>query len=194
MDEATLARAIEPFFSTKGIGRGTGLGLSMVHGLAAQLGGALTLKSSPGAGTTVELLLPAATNAVAAREAAGDEKHEAQAGRALLIDDEELVRGSTAAMLEELGFEVVQCDSAATALAQIEAGLTVDLVVTDHLMPDLTGAELARRLRNTRPALPVLIISGYAETDGIAADLPRLAKPFRQTDLARSIAKLPDTI
>lgn len=194
MDEATLARAIEPFFSTKGIGRGTGLGLSMVHGLAAQLGGALTLKSSPGAGTTVELLLPAATNAVAAREAAGDEKHEAQAGRALLIDDEELVRGSTAAMLEELGFEVVQCDSAATALAQIEAGLTVDLVVTDHLMPDLTGAELARRLRSARPTLPVLIISGYAETDGIAADLPRLAKPFRQTDLARSIAKLPETI
>lgn len=194
MDEATLARAIEPFFSTKGIGRGTGLGLSMVHGLAAQLGGALTLKSSLGAGTTVELLLPAATNAVAAREAAGDEKHEAQAGRALLIDDEELVRGSTAAMLEELGFEVVQCDSAATALAQIEAGLTVDLVVTDHLMPDLTGAELARRLRSARPTLPVLIISGYAETDGIAADLPRLAKPFRQTDLARSIAKLPETI
>jgi len=194
MDEATLNRAIEPFFSTRGIGRGTGLGLSMVHGLAAQLGGALTLRSAPGAGTTVELLLPTASGGPARPAEDAGPAPAARAGQALLVDDEELVRGSTAAMLEELGYHVLPFESAEAALAALDAGLEVDLVVTDHLMPGLTGADLARRIRDSRPALPVLIISGYAEAEGIAADLPRLAKPFRQTDLAHRIARLTGTV
>ena len=191
MDEATRARAVEPFFSTKGIGKGTGLGLSMVHGLAAQLGGALMINSEPGAGTTIELWLPLS---LAPGDAEDSQASEPKAGRgrgtALLVDDEALVRMSTADMLMDLGFEVTEAASAEEALRLIEAGARPDLLVTDHLMPGMSGAELARTLRAMRPELPVLIVSGYAEADGLAGDLPRLTKPFRNADLAASLAAL----
>jgi PAS domain S-box-containing protein len=191
MDEATLARAIEPFFSTKGVGRGTGLGLSMVHGLAAQLGGALTLDSRPGEGTTAALWLPV-SDAVPASAAVRREPEAvpgAGAGTVLLVDDEALVRASTADMLAEMGYEVVEADSGADALALIDLRLP-DLVITDHLMPGLSGTDLALILAAERPGLPVLIVSGYAEIDGLPPDLPRLTKPFRQADLADCIATL----
>ena len=190
MDEATLARAVEPFFSTKGVGRGTGLGLSMVHGLAAQLGGALTLDSRPGEGTTAALWLPVseAVPAAAVRRESGAPPG-AVAGTVLLVDDEPLVRASTADMLTELGYEVVEADSGHDALALLEMRVP-DLVITDHLMPGLSGTDLALILAAERPGLPVLIVSGYAELDGLPADLPRLTKPFRQSDLAGCIAGL----
>ncbi|HEX8469326.1 MAG TPA: PAS domain S-box protein [Allosphingosinicella sp.] len=191
MDEATLARAVEPFFSTKGVGRGTGLGLSMVHGLAAQLGGALTLDSRQGEGTVAALWLPVSdsvpTFAAVRREP--DSAPSARAGTVLLVDDEPLVRASTADMLGELGFEVVEADSGSDALALLDMRVP-DLVITDHLMPGLSGTDLALILAAERPGLPVLIVSGYAELDGLPADLPRLTKPFRQADLAECIAKL----
>jgi CheY-like chemotaxis protein len=111
-------------------------------------------------------------------------------GTILLADDEELVRASTAEMLRELGFEVVEVTSADEALRCIDAGMSPNVVVTDHLMPGMTGAELARILRRRRPELPVLIISGYANMDGLAPEMSRLTKPFRQSDLARSLAAL----
>jgi CheY-like chemotaxis protein len=191
MDEATLARAVEPFFSTKGVGRGTGLGLSMVHGLAAQLGGALTLDSRAGEGTVAALWLPV-SDSVPASAATGREPEAApaaKAGTVLLVDDEPLVRASTADMLGELGFEVVEADSGADALALVELRVP-DLVITDHLMPGLSGTDLALILAAERPGLPVLIVSGYAELDGLPADLPRLTKPFRQADLADCIGRL----
>ena len=191
MDEATLARAVEPFFSTKGVGRGTGLGLSMVHGLAAQLGGALTLDSRQGEGTVAALWLPV-TDSVPVAPATRREAEAAPAARAgtvLLVDDEPLVRASTADMLGEMGFEVVEADSGADALALVDVRVP-DLVITDHLMPGLSGTDLALILAAERPGLPVLIVSGYAELDGLPADLPRLTKPFRQADLADCIAKL----
>jgi len=190
MDEATLARAIEPFFSTKGIGKGTGLGLSMVHGLAAQLGGALTIRSKPGMGTSVELRLPVATRTDHQLDRAPDAVPLAAAGTALLVDDEPIVRASTADMLSDLGYAVVETSSAEEALALIEGGLEPDVVLTDHLMPGLTGTDLARLLKARRPAMPVLIISGYAEDEGISLDLPRLTKPFRQSELAESLGAL----
>jgi signal transduction histidine kinase len=120
MDEATLKRAVEPFFSTKGIGKGTGLGLSMVHGLASQLGGALNVESRPGIGTNIELWLPASDlPADEAGLAAPASAAPARAGTALLVDDEELVRESTAGMLEDLGYEVVQAACAEEALRLI---------------------------------------------------------------------------
>jgi PAS domain S-box-containing protein len=191
MDEATLARAIEPFFSTKGIGKGTGLGLSMVHGLASQLGGALTIQSRHGLGTNVELWLPiSAASAEAGSETAERAPKAATAGAALLVDDEEIVRMSTASMLADLGYAVVEAGSAEEALRLAREGLRPDLLVTDHLMPGMNGTDLARAMRLERPDLPVLIVSGYAESEGIAPDLPRLAKPFRNEELAASLAAL----
>jgi PAS domain S-box-containing protein len=191
MDKETLARAVEPFFSTKGIGKGTGLGLSMVHGLASQLGGALTLSSRPGLGTTAELWLP-----VSDRDAEGAEgrlvgaETQPPSGRVLLVDDEAMVRESTAAMLAELGYEVTEVESAEAALTLLGDGARVDLLVTDHLMPGMSGADLVRQAQALRPGLPALIITGYAEVEAIAPDLPRLAKPFRQDELAARIAAL----
>jgi PAS domain S-box-containing protein len=192
MDEPTLARAIEPFFSTKGLGRGTGLGLSMVHGLAAQLGGALTIRSRVGVGTNVELWLPASVAPVASAEETRDTAPSPAAkGTALLVDDEDLVRMSTADMLSDLGYAVVEAASAEEALRLLNTGLSPDLLVTDHLMPGMSGTELARAVRSERPGVQVLVVSGYAETEGIAPDLPRLTKPFRSADLAASLAGLP---
>jgi CheY-like chemotaxis protein len=190
MDEPTLKRAVEPFFSTKGVGRGTGLGLSMVHGLAAQLGGALTIQSKPGVGTNVELWLPIGREAAPESATAPEIGKPVAAGIALLVDDEELIRLSTADMLAELGYAVVEAGSAEEAVKLVDGGQQFDLLVTDHLMPGMSGTELARALRERRPGAPVLIISGYAELDGIAPDLPRLTKPFRRAELAASVSSL----
>ena len=192
MDEATLARAVEPFFSTKGIGKGTGLGLSMVHGLASQLGGALSVGSRPGVGTNVELWLPRSGEPSVAIGGGAAEVASAPAavGTALLVDDEELVRISTADMLADLGFVVVEASSAEAALALVDGGLSPALLITDHLMPGMTGTDLARELRERRPGMPILLVSGYAEDEGIAPDLPRLTKPFRNDELAASLATL----
>jgi PAS domain S-box-containing protein len=189
MDEATVRRAVEPFFSTKGVGKGTGLGLSMVHGLASQLGGAVTIQSRPGIGTNVELWLPASAEPVQSAAPAQDDVDVlAAVGTVLLVDDEELVRASTADMLGDLGYAVVEAGSAEEALHLLHDGLSPDLLITDHLMPGMNGTDLARTVRAERPSIKILIVSGYADTDGIAPDLPRLVKPFRSADLAASLA------
>ena len=189
MDEATLKRAVEPFFSTKGVGKGTGLGLSMVHGLAAQLGGGLAISSRPGLGTRVDLWLPASEEAVLSPDRVEPAPVPLRSGTVLLVDDEALVRAATADMLAELGYAVVEAGSAEEALSLLDGGLSPDLLVTDHMMPGISGADLVRRLRAERP-LRALIVSGYAEVEGIAPDLPRLVKPFRQAELAGALAAL----
>jgi CheY-like chemotaxis protein/anti-sigma regulatory factor (Ser/Thr protein kinase) len=190
MDEDTLARAVEPFFSTKGLGQGTGLGLSMVHGLVAQLGGELKIKSEVGIGTTVEMWLPVASEAASQADRPKETEPAKAAGVALLVDDEELIRLSTADMLGELGYAVLEAASGEEAMKMIDKGARFDLLVTDHLMPGLTGSDLARTVRQRWPGMPILIISGYANVDGVAPDLARLAKPFRKSDLAAKIAGL----
>ena len=192
MDEATLRRATEPFFSTKGVGKGTGLGLSMVHGLAAQLGGGLSIASTPGEGSMIDLWLPVSQVAADIADAEQAERVVAaeRLGTALLVDDEELVRISTADMLDDLGYTVVEAGSAEEALRLIGDGLVPDVLVTDHLMPGMSGAQLARRLKADRPALPVLIVSGYADVEGVDPDVPRLTKPFRHDELIASLSTL----
>ncbi|MFD1611088.1 PAS domain S-box protein [Sphingomonas tabacisoli] len=191
MDESTLARAIEPFFSTKEIGRGTGLGLSMVHGLAAQLGGSFALSSVPGEGTRADLYLPLAPAGAHAEgvRLSGKTVDPGQPLSILLVDDEELVRAGTAEMLRDLGHTVTEAASGLEALAILGTIPTLDAVVTDYMMPRMNGAELAERLRERVADLPVLIITGYAGGD-LELDFPQLAKPFRQADIAAALRRL----
>lgn len=188
MDEETSRRAIEPFYSTKGIGKGTGLGLSMVHGLALQLGGSLHIASKPGLGTRIDLLLPMSVDAVKPQLRGGDPERSSFKGRALVVDDEPLVRTTTADMLQNLGYETVEVGDAREAEARLAVGRGFDLVVTDHMMPGKSGAELAAGIRAKMPGLPVLIVSGYAGVEEVAPDMLRLAKPFREAELASAIA------
>jgi nitrogen-specific signal transduction histidine kinase/CheY-like chemotaxis protein len=190
MDEATLARAVEPFFSTKGFGKGTGLGLSMVHGLASQLGGVLAIKSRLGLGTNIELWLPQTDDRPQTTSPASEVEPLHGRGTALLVDDEEAVRLSTAEMLADLGYAVIEAASAEEALSVIGNGAQVRLVVTDHLMPGMSGTDLAHRLRESHPEVAVLILSGYADVEGVAPNLPRLTKPFRKDELTASIAAI----
>nr|WP_206678899.1 PAS domain-containing sensor histidine kinase [Pseudomonas sp. SST3] len=190
MDEVTLEQAMEPFFTTKGVGKGTGLGLSMVHGLAAQSGGRLLLKSEKGQGTTAELWLPLAVNAPVAMEAEKLQQPESRclmAVKVLAVDDDPLVLMTTAAMLEELGCEVVEADSAEQAL-KVLTQHSIDLVLTDQAMPHMTGAQLADLIRDRYPQLPVILATGYADKlVGRAGKLPGLGKPFDMDALAEKI-------
>jgi CheY-like chemotaxis protein/two-component sensor histidine kinase len=195
MDEATLAQAVEPFFTTKGVGKGTGLGLAMVHGVAEQSGGKLKLESKPGAGTTASLWLP-----VAAAEQ--DRSRDAQATTkeipvvtaverpiVLVVDDDALVRVSTCAMLDDIGYGVIEVEDAFRALEVIASPTRISILLTDQAMPGLTGLQLAEAAKKLRPRLPIILASGYAElpkhNQGI---LRRLAKPYRLAELLDAIA------
>ncbi|HJP98687.1 MAG TPA: ATP-binding protein [Rhodanobacteraceae bacterium] len=191
MDAATLARAVEPFFSTKGVGKGTGLGLSMVHGLAEQSGGAFRLESRMGVGTEADLWLPAAHSEL--EPSAPPERIAAAAAAAtiVVVDDDALIAASTAALLEDLGHQVVEFPSGHAALAAIQGGLRPDLVITDHAMPGMTGVDLAIALREYAPELPILLATGYAELQGAQRiELPRIAKPYTQQQLSTEVVRL----
>ncbi len=187
MDEETRQRAVEPFYSTKGVGKGTGLGLSMVHGLASQLGGGLALTSAPGQGTSIQLWIPTSKEQAEQPRVRSALVRPMSPGVAVLVDDEGLVRAVTATMLADLGFEVLAAKSAAEALEILAANDGVSILVTDHLMPVMTGAELARAAKARWPQLAILVISGYADTLELPHDIVRLAKPFSQIDLGASV-------
>ncbi|WP_254621267.1 hybrid sensor histidine kinase/response regulator [Stutzerimonas stutzeri] len=193
MDEPTLKQAMEPFFTTKDVGKGTGLGLSMIHGLAAQCGGRLVLRSTKGQGTTAELWLPIAdqpTVPVEPVQLCASDAQTPVALKVLVVDDDPLVLMTIAAMLEDLGCEVIEASSAAQAL-DVLAEHRVQLVLTDQAMPHMTGAQLAEIIQQRYPTLPVLLATGYADKlSGPAGELPRLGKPFNQATLAQSIASV----
>ncbi|HTB87569.1 MAG TPA: PAS domain S-box protein [Steroidobacteraceae bacterium] len=193
MDEATVARATEPFFTTKGIGKGTGLGLSMVDGLTGQSGGKLIVQSVPGRGTTMELWFPITTQIGTTGERnAADANEGVQTPRRLCIlavDDDSLVLANVAAMLEDLGHRVIAVGSGAKAIEEIESTPAIDLVITDQAMPVMTGIQLIEFLKARRPALPVILATGYAELpQGISPSIGRLSKPFTQRALAAALA------
>ena len=191
MTPETLKKAIEPFFSTKPLGKGTGLGLSMVHGLAVQLGGTLELASTLGSGTTATLILPVTTRAPAVIDAALVTRHAARSAVILFVDDDPLIAMSTTEMLEDLGHRVIPANSGRNALDILRSGQPLDLMMTDHVMPGMTGIELAAASRQMRPSLPILLATGYADLpEGMQLDLPRLAKPYHQDQLRDRLDQL----
>jgi signal transduction histidine kinase/ActR/RegA family two-component response regulator len=192
MNDATLAKATEPFFTTKGPGKGTGLGLSMVHGLAAQSGGRLRINSELNRGTTLELWLPMAKTAPAPPPAEAHVQKAAPglgASRVLLVDDDLLVMTGTSAMLEDLGHTPIEAHSGAEALAKLASGIEVDVVITDHAMPAMTGLQLARSIQEKHPGIPIILATGYAElpVDPASLGILRLAKPCSQYDIGIAI-------
>lgn len=193
MDEETLKQATTPFFTTKGVGKGTGLGLSMVQGLAGQSGGRLVLKSRLGEGTTAELWFPV-TEAECVVEQPEQSQPETLISsrplRILAVDDDGLVLMNTALMLEDLGHTVFEATAGADAL-DILRHEEVDLVISDHAMPRMTGSQLALAIRTEWPDMPVILATGFAEIpEGIGiTDVPRLGKPFSQAQLAEAIGR-----
>jgi PAS domain S-box-containing protein len=194
MDEATLRRAMEPFFTTKGPGKGTGLGLAMVHGVAAQSGGWFTLQSREGAGTTAELWLPVAevqTAAIRTGRPARDAPVYQGSLVVVAVDDDRLVLTNTIAMLEDLGHIGFAASSGKEALDILRQQGPVDVVITDYAMPYMTGLQLADAIKKEWPELPVIIATGFAEMEPDAKwRQPRLAKPFTEAELAREVERI----
>ena len=193
MDEVTLKRAAKPFFTTKGVAKGTGLGLSMVYGLAAQSDGWIRMSSQPGHGTTVELFFPLSESNPSVEPAM--EKQPVtmvDTPRCILVvDDDVLVAESISEMLSDLGHTVYVAYSGAAALELIYEHAEIELVLTDHAMPEMTGIELASLSRKFKPSLPIVLGTGYAgPSEGTDLQLPRLSKPYRQDDLRSLIASI----
>jgi PAS domain S-box-containing protein len=199
MDAATLARAVEPFFTTKEVGKGSGLGLSMVYGFAKQSRGHVEIISSPGAGTTVRLSLPRCQDESPSEEIQ-DPETPAPAGTEtiLLVEDDELVRAHVEAQLRSLGYAVVSVTTGTEALAALVEGHGFDLLFTDVVMPGgMSGLELAQHARGLCPDLPILFTSGYSEDHigrhrSLHPGKELLRKPYRRQDLALAIRAVLD--
>jgi len=190
MTQQVLAKAFEPFFTTKEVGKGSGLGLAQVFGFAKQSGGGVAIMTSPGYGTTVKVYLPGIrrsleSDAVASPDAI-DDAAGGQKRTILLVDDDDSVRDVTSAMLDGMGYQVVEANSADMALNKLDPA--IDLVLTDFAMPGTNGAELAHMIRRRHPTLPIVFITGYAELDGLDGECyPIVQKPFREQDLASKL-------
>jgi PAS domain S-box-containing protein len=190
MDAETLSRATEPFFTTKGVGRGTGLGLSMVQGFAEQLSGRLQLKSRKGEGTTAEIWLPVAEGKAMQMPVEDRTAPAARPLTVLAVDDDALVLMNTAAMLQDMGHTVLEAMSGAEALELVRTTPDLDVIITDYAMPRMTGRDLTAAIHALRPDVPVILATGYAELPpGDEVDAVRLSKPFAEADLARAIAR-----
>ena len=193
MDAATLVRATEPFFTTKGVGKGTGLGLSMMQGFVLQSGGATRLQSSPGEGTSIEMWLPRAYVAPEELPSYG-RQHEEQGGGTLLVcDDDPGVLELVCDALERSGYQAVPVRSGQAALEVLQRDEAISLLIVDFTMPEMNGGLVVRAALADRPHLPILLITGNADTDSIRAELPGvtiLCKPFTPDQLADSVAEL----
>ena len=183
-------RVFEPFFTTKGFGEGTGLGLSQVFGFANQLGGGITVDSKPGQGATFTLYLPASKGSVPASGEARTEGRKGM-GRVLIVEDDALLAELAAGMLAELGFEGIVTHSAKEALDQLGGGERPKLIFTDIVMPGgISGIELARKVRDRFPELPILLTTGYSEEVGGSHGFPVLQKPYELDAMAAAVGKL----
>ena len=185
-----LARVLEPFFTTKEVGKGTGLGLPMVYGLAQQSGGTVTIQSTVGAGTTVELYLSRA--AIEKEDAPHEDKavaSDAPKVRILLVDDDAEVRTVTAAYLTEMGHRVVEAADGTSALDILRADDQLDLLIADFAMPGMTGTDLADTARKIRSDLGILLVTGYADPKRLPDGYLMLHKPFSRIELAAKVTE-----
>jgi PAS domain S-box-containing protein len=197
MNAATLERLFEPFFTTKPAGEGTGLGMSIVHGIITRHGGTITVQSEPGSGTTFEIHLPSAdqdvgvgeTEALASIPVRGE-------GRILVVDDDPVIAKLLARVLARVGYHVVQTSVSSDVPAMLAAAEpTFDLLITDQTMPGMTGLELADRIQNWRSGFPIILLSGYSELGG-RQDLKQhglrevLMKPVPIDVLATTVARV----
>jgi two-component system cell cycle sensor histidine kinase/response regulator CckA len=198
MDAATRSRALEPFFTTKPEGEGTGLGLSLVYGVVDGLGGRLSIESALGLGTIVEIALPATDALPDEPEELVDEPSPVLNGeRVLVVEDRDVVRDLARDVLEASGFAVVAVAGGREALAEVSAGEPFDLLLTDVVMPEMSGPELAVQLRTQHPQLPVLYMSGYTDDVLSAHELSQeatafLRKPFGNAELIAAARALLD--
>jgi len=191
MPPEVQARVFEPFFTTKGVGKGTGLGLSMVYGFAIQAGGTVTVDSVPGKGTTVTLYLPRAAPEPGAPAAVAETITGGRPLRILLVDDDTDMRETAREMLNELGHTVTAAESGPAALALLREAAAFDVLLADFAMPEMTGTQLAEHALALRPALPVLLMTGYVESDARQSwtelGYRTLMKPFSAAELAAAL-------
>jgi two-component system cell cycle sensor histidine kinase/response regulator CckA len=193
MDKETLSHVFEPFFTTKSLGKGTGLGLATVYGIVKQNGGFLNVYSEPEQGTTFKIYIPRIIEESGATEKPVEIAPETVSGRILLVEDDDMVRGMTLAMLEKIGYTVVAAESPLSALSICERGDThFDLLITDVVMPEISGAELRDRIKAIRAKTKVLFMSGYTSNvivrhGVLKEDVHFVQKPFTLKDLARKV-------
>ncbi|QIL01837.1 PAS domain S-box protein [Sphingomonas sinipercae] len=194
MPAEVVTRAFEPFFTTKEVGKGTGLGLSMVYGMARQSGGTARIESTPGEGTAVKLFFRSAKDAapaIASDEERDTDDAQAKTASVLVIDDDTDVRGFIAEALEDEDYRVRECADGRSGLTEY-ARARPDLVVLDFVMPEMSGADVAREILAQQPDQKILFVSGYSETDAIkriAPGAPLLSKPFRAEALSKAVRR-----
>ncbi len=194
MDADTLARASEPFFTTKDVGRGTGLGLAMARGFVEQSGGGLRIESAPGRGTAVRLWLPCAPGTAGAEETL---RLPRRRGRVLLVEDDAQVRATLAEQLQEMGLRVLPAADGPAGLAALMGGAEVAMLVSDLTMPGMDGVALIRAAQRMRPGLPAILLTGYAgvgasltTAEGLGGPVSLMQKPVSAAQLADRIALL----
>ncbi|MDC2858512.1 MULTISPECIES: hybrid sensor histidine kinase/response regulator [unclassified Delftia] len=190
MDEQTLSHVVEPFFTTKGVGKGTGLGLAMVDGLVAQSGGKLVLHSALGSGTTVEMWMPVSKDESTACHLGGQSVQDVGPLDVLLVDDDPLVRANASALLEDLGHRVTTLGAGQEAIDLLARQARFDVVISDYAMPGMNGVELARHIAARYPGLNFILASGFADIPALPPGMTRLAKPYSQDDLRQLLLQL----
>ena len=194
MSPETVTQAVEPFFTTKGIGHGTGLGLSMVYGFAKQSGGFFDIQSTEGEGTTAAIYLPATSAPVMDDEIKANERCDCRDATILSVEDEPAVRALVVEIVEELGCKVIQAEDGGEGARLLSSNLHIDMLVTDIGLPILNGRQVASVARTSRPDMPILFMTGYSDnatiTEGFGERTGLVTKPFRPGQIADAIKRM----